>query len=259
MSYRSLVVSRAHIGSQLRELREARTWTQGELAAQLAISQPTLSQIERGKSSLTAEQLIEVLRLFNVTLSSFTERRVPANASFQDASLQNALARFGARQLRVDSLLVPDDRSLHRTIYDAVLAADPRALTAIAPVLLASVGQLDHPRLANDLDQVQHRARWYWVLENVLAALRSVGPDGTDAAGVPRLRRAIRELEFALALADGYEKLIKHDDVIEHGLRSLRGLDTIKRSESAISRRWRVISSLQPHDFADALKESRER
>ena len=83
---------RGRVGDTVRELRRDRRWTQAELAGQLGLSQGRLSEIEGGKGSLTAEQFLLLLGLFNVGASRFWT--APADP---EADLQNALARLGAR------------------------------------------------------------------------------------------------------------------------------------------------------------------
>ena len=59
---------RLAIASKVRDLRKARRWTQAELSKRLHLSQNRLSEIERGAGSFTAEQLLVILKLFNVPL-----------------------------------------------------------------------------------------------------------------------------------------------------------------------------------------------
>src|SRR5436190_12476948 len=104
--------TRRGVCAKVRELRLARRWTQAELAARLGLSQSRFSQIERGKGSFTAEQLIEVLRLFNVPLDQFVPPPDP------DAELQNAFARLGALPLRESAEVLPSAR--YAAVRDAL-------------------------------------------------------------------------------------------------------------------------------------------
>src|SRR6516225_4309261 len=97
--------SRLQIGRKLRELRAERGWTQLDLAERLQISQGHLSQIERGSGSLTAEQFLKVLALFNVPSTYFA----PSNQR-ADLDLQNALARLGALHLRERTDVLPSEQ-----------------------------------------------------------------------------------------------------------------------------------------------------
>ena len=80
------------IGARLRELRQERRWTQQRLAALLGITQGHLSQLERGKREFTAQQLLTILKHFNVPIDYFSGEKVSAGSQ-----IQNALARQGAR------------------------------------------------------------------------------------------------------------------------------------------------------------------
>src|SRR5687768_17386784 len=92
---------RQGVCAKVRDLRLGRRWTQAELAVRLGMSQSRLSQVERGEGSFTAEQLIEILRLFNVPLDQFIPAPDP------DAELQNAFARLGAFHLRESPDVLP--------------------------------------------------------------------------------------------------------------------------------------------------------
>src|SRR5689334_20800224 len=97
--------SRATVAARVQQLRKDRRWTQAELSRRLGLSQSRLSEIERGSGSFTAEQFLEVLRLFNVAVTDF----LPAKQS-PASELQNALARRGAFHLRESAETVPSER-----------------------------------------------------------------------------------------------------------------------------------------------------
>src|SRR5574339_1271325 len=98
--------ARGKIAQKVRELRLARGLTQGELATTLGLSQNRLSEVARGRGSFTAEQLLLLLRLFNVPAAEL-EPTAPLD---RHARLQNALARLGASHLREDeSVLLGDE------------------------------------------------------------------------------------------------------------------------------------------------------
>jgi transcriptional regulator with XRE-family HTH domain len=244
---------RENIGRVLRQLREARRWSQEQLADRLATSQSSLSQIERGLASLTAEQFIEVLRLFNVSTHTF----LPEDEGVVDSragQVQNALARWGARHLRVDPRIIPDERAdLHATIAEALNVGDARTITAIAPVLVANAGEINFAKLSVDADRSGRRQRLYWIVDNTLEAVRGELRTASLAAA-PHYRRAIRELGFVMKMAEGY--LPTMDDVLEPGIRSVASVERLKERIPAIAQKWHVISTLQVEDFAAALRES---
>src|SRR3954470_5298358 len=92
------------IGNRLRELRLARGLSQVELARELGLSQSRVSAIEHGRLSLSAEEFLDVLKLFNVPATDFV------NASrASESQLQNALERLGATHLRENPDVLPSD------------------------------------------------------------------------------------------------------------------------------------------------------
>jgi hypothetical protein len=46
-------------------------------------------------------------------------------------------------------------------------------------------------------------------------------------------------------------------DILDSGIRSKQTLEEVTEQSSAISRRWGIVTSLQPESFVDALKEAR--
>lgn len=56
--------------SRLRELREKRGWSQGELADQLAVSRQTINAIETEKYDPSLPLAFKIARLFNLRIES---------------------------------------------------------------------------------------------------------------------------------------------------------------------------------------------
>lgn len=63
------------IGERLRELREARGWTQGEMGEVLGISRQGISELENGKSRITLDRLTRVLDKLGYELELFFVRK----------------------------------------------------------------------------------------------------------------------------------------------------------------------------------------
>lgn len=93
------------IAAKVRALRLQRKWSQAELAKRLGLSQNRLSEIERGAGSFSAEQLLLLLALFNVSVSAFTDE-----VTEPDLALQNALARLGASHLHEADHVLPSEQ-----------------------------------------------------------------------------------------------------------------------------------------------------
>jgi transcriptional regulator with XRE-family HTH domain len=250
---------RLSIARRVHQLRTERRWTQGELARRLGVSQNHVSDLERGRGSFTAEQLLALLGLFNVPASSF----LPSSSASQGsgAELQNALSRLGAAHLREIPDVVPSDalEAPGDVIREALLADSARHVTALAPVLVANVDRVNLRRIFGELADAGLDRRFAWVVDNTVEALHIVLPRSTRGEWTQRARRA----ETLLAGLRGF--LVDHharggeapDDVLDPDINNARTLEQVKRGASEISKRWGVVSSLQPADFVEAIEEAR--
>ncbi len=166
-SAQELEKGRLIVARKVQELRKQRRWTQVELARRLHLSQSRLSEIERGAGSFTAEQFLEILKLFNVAASDFAPTRSSASSE-----LQNALARFGALHLHESTEVLPSERlsTASDVIREAIVASEfPRLITALAPVLIRNVDHINLRGLQLQLTAVglERRlawlvAKWFW-------------------------------------------------------------------------------------------------
>lgn len=249
--------SRHAVGATVRRLRTVHGWTLAGLAARLGLSTSRLSEVERGKGSFTAEQLLVLFRLFQVGPEAFDPG--PPGEDPVSASLQNALVRLGARHLAVDERApVRAEHARPVGVLLDVLVAHPEArlLTALPPVV---VRQIDHVPFA----AVQHGAvqagvpgRWPWLLEHARAALEVVGNTG-DTAWLLQRRRALTLIERFLARLphpDPEEPF----DLIDPELRHPASVQRAERAASVIDQRWRVLGRLTVADFAGPLEAVRD-
>lgn len=243
--------TRRGVCAKVRELRLARRWTQAELAARLGLSQSRFSQIERGEGSFTAEQLIEVLRLFNVPLDQFVPPVDP------DAELQNAFARLGALHLRESAEVLPSARyaAVRDALREVLLAPNsPRLVTALAPVLVWNIESIDLDLVHHELAAVGRGDRLGWVVDNTLEALK-------DRSLRPPREWALRQRLAIVALGEFLPKVKKRaqvTDLFDSGIASVRTLAEVREASSAISKRWGVVSAIQVGDFVDALRQAHE-
>ena len=58
------------MNNRLRELREARGWSQGELAEHLIVSRQTVNALETGKYDPSLPLAFKIARIFNSTIES---------------------------------------------------------------------------------------------------------------------------------------------------------------------------------------------
>jgi len=62
------------VNNRLRELREARSWSQGELAERLEVSRQTVNALETGKYDPSLPLAFKLARLFDQTIEEiFTD------------------------------------------------------------------------------------------------------------------------------------------------------------------------------------------
>ena len=92
------------IGSDIRDARRGKRWTQGDLAARLAVSVRTISRWEAGASTprfTVRERLAELLDIPTLRGVSRPRRRVTRPANFIDgvrSRIASALAAYSARR-----------------------------------------------------------------------------------------------------------------------------------------------------------------
>ena len=235
---------------------------QAQLAAHLGLSQARLSEIERGDGSFTAEQLVVLLKLFNVAVSYFAPPKHSVEPdSLAQAHLQNALARLGAVHLREDVEVLPTERLAEVTgvIRETLLEGAPRQQTALAPVLVSNIKTIPLRRLWASLVPLGLERRLGWVLENTVEAIR-IELRGTLRRPVTlRYRRASLVLE--MFLSDVRSTALEHDaplDLFDETARSVETRRALEAASSSISKRWRIVTDLQPEDFAEALRSARD-
>jgi transcriptional regulator with XRE-family HTH domain len=244
------LISRKRIGNVVRALRRGRARTQAELAKKLRTSQARLSQIESGGGSFSAEQLLHILKLFNITPATFAD-----DSSDRRAQLQNALARLGAHHLQENGQILPgtgaDD--VITTVVEALSVGESRLTTALAPVLVENIDRVPLSKLHLELSRAGFDRRLPWLCENVVRAIDS----GLKAA-LPRVwANAARRTDLVMTLfLDAAAPPTGQPawDVLDTGIRSKKTADDVQRTASDLSKKWRILSSLKPEDFAGALR-----
>lgn len=257
VSAAEVIPTKSQIAKVVRGLRRERAWTQAELASKLGLSQSRLSEIESGAGSFTAEQFLQILRLFNVTTNRFT-----GGGTDRQAEIQNSLARLGAHHLQEQSDLVPAEDLDEPTevVRETLIEGEPRLIAALAPVLVSNVDRVSLSKLYLDLGKVGLERRLGWICENTLAALSLALQDEVPRSWAQRARRAEVVLSAFLdatpvtGAANGKPPLI---DTLDRSIRSKKTLDQVKASSSDISRKWDIVSSLTVADFAESLRAAR--
>jgi transcriptional regulator with XRE-family HTH domain len=248
---------RRRIAARVRELRQARKWTQAELAERLELSQSRLSELERGAGSFSAEQLLLLAQLFNVAPSEFAG----IETRDEHAELQNALARHGAVHLRESEDVLPRaELDATQSIRDALVAGIPRLVSAVAPVLVLHIDKVSLSKLRSSLAEAGFDRRLWWLLENVHAALQQELSASPPREWARRYRRAAVILEAELEAGRALRPAPNREwapQVLDPSIRSTKTRKQVESSGSEISRRWGIVTGLHPEDFARALEAAR--
>lgn len=260
MTTSALETTRLAIAQKVRLLRRERRLSQAELAKKLGLSQSRLSELENGAGSFTAEQLVLLLQLFNVTLADVAPRRHRSRTD----TLQNALARLGAVHLQERSDVLPSEQlsEVADVVRETLIGADSsRLLTALAPVLVQNIDRLNLQKLHAQLVETGLQRRWGWLLENTLLALHKESSELSRPWAL-RYRRAALLIENWLAAFRVQSEAQRTadtlpPDVLDSDIRSRSTLDEVMATASDISQRWRIATSVQPSDFASALRAAR--
>lgn len=254
----SLDATRSAIAQQVRALRKERRFTQAELAAQLGLSQSRLSELEQGAGSFTAEQFVRLLQLFNVDL----HRLVPNSTQRQDETLQNALARLGAAHLQESPDVLPSERltEVGDVLREVLIAAEsPRQIAALVPLLVANIRRFNLRRAWLQFVDAGWERRLAWLFENALEAIRRDEQPGLPRRWVLLYRRTQVVLSLFLEplKAESPRWAALSPDIMDPDIRSRKSVEEVTAASSDISKRWGIVTGLQPEDFVEALRAAR--
>jgi transcriptional regulator with XRE-family HTH domain len=184
--------------SQFRSGRAKAGLTQAEAAARLGLSQPYLSQLERGRRRVPERVARAAARLYKLPPTALPVPPKPPEKKAVRDRLPHELAALsypGYEHLRRSAPVNPASVVLEALSQDDL---DARVTEAL-PWVLARYPELDwdwllsHAKLRN----LQNR------LGFLVSVARSLAERGSDfSAAVPRLRKVEQELELARLVAD---------------------------------------------------------
>lgn len=247
------------IGPKIRALRQERGWTQARLAKLLDITQGYLSQLERGDAgSFTAEQLLTILRQFNVPIDHFFPR------SSSSEQIQNALARTGAPHL-VEGELLPSEklRNAADLIRETLVSGDSaRQIAALAPVVVENAGRINLTRLRAELAALGLERRFGWALESILEAVKHESEQVLPREWRLKYRRAAAALQsftdplILFAPTEHPDRPSPHD-ILDPDITGVEALQEAAANASEIARKWRVATRIETDDFIRALRAAR--
>lgn len=154
------------------------------------------------------------------------------------------------------------DRSVGVVVRAALASASPRLITALGPVLVAHLDQIHLNRLNGELAASGLERRLGWLAENVAYALREELAHAPPRVWARRYRRADVVLGAFLSWAS--PRAFGHEfgdapaaDVLDPTIRSPQTLADVRASSSSISKRWGIVTALQPEDYLQALRAAR--
>ena len=136
------------------------------------------------------------------------------------------------------------------------MSGTPRIITALVPVLVLHIDELNLNAVRAKLAPVGLQRRLDWLIENTIHAIQDELRHSPPRTRAQRYRRAEVVLNAALDFAKE-QRLPSPDsppDILDGHIRTKATLQDILASSSAISRRWRIATALQPQDFVDALR-----
>lgn len=253
MSPFALDKTRREISRKVRLLRTERQFTQAELAHMLDISQSRLSEIEHGKGSFTAEQLLVIAKLFSVPLNQFG---TPVSIGDE---LQNGLAMLGASGLVESTGVLPSDRlrEVMAVVRETLVAADsPRHITALAPVLVNNIDNLNLWKLRMQLAEVGLDRRLGWLLQSIREALgHQLGRSLPQAV---RRRYLKAQTQIDTFIETQTWQPFPFGDLLDRDIRSEKGLQAASTERSEIAKKWGIVTRLRTEDFVEALRAAHE-
>jgi len=239
-----------NLGKTARKLRRSLNWSTSQAAEKLGISYSRLTKIESGLDSVSGVELIAFLNIFNVGIDAFTE-----DAS-DEQSIQNSLAQFGAFHFRRDpKVVIKDKHSTPRQALAYVLhnSDSYRHITALAPVLVWSIDSLALPDVQHQLSESGLPNRLGWLVQNTLTV--------TERINNPSREWRRKLLRSSVVLSGFLEQQgpriftdVVSEDILDLGIRSIRAANCAREDAHGFSRRWGILTQLQPEDFETALK-----
>ena len=121
---------RKAFGGRLRDLRKERKWTQKEMASRLSIRQTHYTKYETAMHVPPLDKIIQLARLFGVSLDRLVLGEAPSNQPVKDTRL--------AQRFQALEGFNPLDRETVITIIDAMVARQ-RMAGAVNPFEPATV------------------------------------------------------------------------------------------------------------------------
>lgn len=163
---------RSRIGRAIRALRDEERISAHKLAKILGVTQSTVSRIENGTTSISAERLCFLARVFNRPLSYFIGEQSPLAYDEEDI-LRAAAVHYGASHLKCKRII--DARLHYKTYADFLRAAlndisESRFAAAVAATLYhqAAHGGINHTRIITTVAHERLIANLLLIIELII-------------------------------------------------------------------------------------------
>lgn len=249
----NLDLIRKRVVEKTSQIRRQYHFTQAEFANLLGLSQQRYSEIERGKGSLRAEQLLFILQRFNVPLSDFSQSKL----NDPILGLQNALIQWGAKHLKeTNDVLVPEKyNDIHEVILETLLDDPGRLVAHLAPVIAKNYSRIKFRLLEKKFIELGYPNRFWWLLENIKQAIR-------NRLLVPNLKRDWKKTYRSasdilqrqyLGKGPSYFYYREKEDVLDPGIISPKTMEQIKNNQEDLSKKWKIVTRIRLADFEEAL------
>ncbi|MBI4212024.1 MAG: helix-turn-helix transcriptional regulator, partial [Deltaproteobacteria bacterium] len=228
-----------------------------ELAQKLGISQSRLSEIEQGKGELSAEQLINAMKLFNLPLGYFVQ--FPKENI--EIKLQNAVARLGS-QLKEHPDMLPSEQleKVYQVISETIIhGASSRLLISLGPVIVNHIKQVQFDRIEKQLREFHLENRLYWIIEGILRSINKRLEVYLPREVSLRYRKAKVVLEPRLSIPPSVFAVLGHEvpeDILDADISSQKTLEEIKTSRDELARKWKIVTRITEKDFLKTLVET---
>lgn len=119
------------LGTMVKEARQRKGWTQGELAARCGVTQSYISQIERGeKYNVPLETLQALAAALDLSLDMLAGAVPPLPTQVAELAAQGLKEEEVARLVAIWPHLTPQDREAIIAMTRAILARYPRYTAA---------------------------------------------------------------------------------------------------------------------------------
>lgn len=246
------------IGTAIKQARLSRKLTQREVAYLIDLSQSRYSEIENGKGSFTAEQMVVLMAKFNLSISDI----IKLSSKEKMLERQKSLAYYGADYLLEDEEIPPTRKRQNLTdfIRDILMGIDMtgREIAALAPIIVKDIDEINFYKLQSEFVGTGLKGRVPWLFENTIQAIEIEQQNDKLSNeskkillwATPKLKAFLDAFEKSITLTD------KDPEDSFSSKISEKTWHDLEKERTEISKKWKIMSRLSPLDFSKAIEES---